>query len=146
MSPDHSIHAFDREKYYKAFSSNDLTLVNTELTKIKTTDFSEKNAFEGALLMKKAGMVGNPKDKLSLFKAGHEKLEQQIKQTPANTEYRLLRLMIQENAPSFLGYKDNLEEDKKAIVTNFKTLPSVVQQTVRAYSSTSKYLKPELFQ
>ncbi len=146
MSPDHSTHAFDKEKFYKVFSSNDLPLVTSELKTIQSISFSEKDAFEGALLMKKAGLVTNPKDKLSLFKSGHQKLELAIKQASSNTEYRLLRLMIQENAPGFLGYNNNLNEDKNIIVANFKTLSPIIQQTIRNYSSNSKYLRSELFQ
>jgi hypothetical protein len=138
--------SFDKEQYYKAFAGNDITAISSELKTIQSVNFAERPAFEGALLMKKAGVVGNPKDKLSLFKTGHDKLELEIKQTPSNTEYRLLRLMIQENAPAFLGYNDNLETDKKMIVSNFNTLPSIVQKVIRDYSTKSKYLKPELFQ
>jgi len=146
MVPNNSAISFDKEQYYKAFAGNDLTAVSSELKTIQSINFAEKSAYEGALEMKKAGLVSNPKDKLSLFKTGHDKLELEIKQTPSNTEYRLLRLMIQENAPGFLGYNDNLEGDKKMIVSNFNTLPSTVQKVIRDYSTKSKYLKPELFQ
>lgn len=138
--------SFDKEQFYTILNSNDIANVNKELTLIKASTIEGKDAYEGALLMKKAGLLGTPKDKLSTFKSGNALLESAIKKQPNNTEYRFLRLIIQENAPGILGYKSNLEEDKKMIVEQYKSLPAVVQTQIKKYSSTSKYLKPELFQ
>jgi len=137
---------FDKETYYKVFASKDLTLISGELKSIQSADFAEKDAFEGALLMKKASLLSSPKDKLSTFKAGHSKLEQAIHSNSNNTEYRFLRLMIQENAPKFLGYNKEIDSDKKNIVSNYKSLPTVVKQAIVNYSKTSSVLTPESFQ
>lgn len=136
---------FNKEDYYKKFSTTDLKLVSNELKSIESSNFDEKEAFQGALMMKKASLVLSPKEKLSLFKEGSKKLESAIKSFPNNAEYRFLRFMIQENAPGFLRYNDNLQEDKKIIVTYYKSLAPAVQQAVKDYSKTSKLLTPNLF-
>ena len=49
---------------------------------------------------------------MSHFKKGKEKLAEAIKADPDNVELRFLRFSVQAEAPAFLGYRDNLEEDK----------------------------------
>ena len=75
---------FDRSAFYSVMAANNLDAVNTQLSIIKTSSINEKDAYEGALLMKKAGMVTKAKEKLSLFKAGRLKLEASIKKERAN--------------------------------------------------------------
>ena len=91
--------------------------------------------------MKKAGLAGIPVQKLNLFKQGHKELEAAIKREPKNVEFRFLRLMIQENAPGVLGYKDQLPEDSEYIKKSYKTLPDEVQRAIEDYSKKSKILK-----
>ena len=87
-------------------------------------------------------MVTGPKKKLDLFKEGHKKLEAALNKDSSNTEFRFLRLMIQEHAPGLLGYKRELEKDRLYIKNNFKKLPPVLQDAVISYSKESKILKP----
>jgi len=115
--------------------------INKQLEVIKTSSVTEKNAYEGALLMKKAGIAGGPKKKLDLFKEGHKKLEAVLQKDSSNVEFRFLRLMIQEHAPGILGYKGQLENDSQYIRENFGKLLPVVQQAVREYSKKSIFLK-----
>ena len=61
--------------------------------------------------MKQAGFKFLPTKKLSLFIEGKNLLENAIAKHPKNVEMKLLRLMIQENAPRFLGYSDNCTKD-----------------------------------
>jgi hypothetical protein len=61
----------------------------------------------------------NPIDKWNNFKIGKNKLEEQIKRDYQNLEMRFLRYCMQKKAPSFLGYQENIEEDKK-ILQNIK--------------------------
>lgn len=145
LSSSQNEHFFDKGNYYAVFSTNNLKSVSEELKTIQMSNFDKKEAFEGALLMKKAQLVPHPPQKLSLFKEGSKKLETAIKNSPNNAEYHFLRFMIQENAPSFLGYNSNLQEDKKIIVTYYKSLEAPVQQAIKNYSKTSKLLTPNLF-
>ncbi len=132
---------FDRTAFYNAMASEKVEEVNTQLNIVKTSSINEKDAFEGALLMRKAGLVAKAKDKLHLFKEGRKKLEASIKKDSDNTEYYFLRLIIQEHAPKAVDYKSNIDHDSKLIRTNYKTLLPAVQQAIADYSKKSNALK-----
>ncbi|HMK03266.1 MAG TPA: hypothetical protein VK489_03705 [Ferruginibacter sp.] len=132
---------FDRSAFYAAMASDMLSEINEQLIIVKGASINEKEAYEGALLMKKAGLVSKAKEKLSLFKAGRLKLEAAIKKESTNTEYYFLRLIIQENAPKIVKYRDELESDSAAVRSNYKSLSPVVQKAIMEYSKKSKFLK-----
>ena len=135
---------FDRSAYYIVLASENLDSVNAELVVISKLSLSNKDAFEGTLLMRKAGLVLNPVNKLSLFKSGRRKLESAINLENKNAELRFLRLMIQENLPVILGYKKHIDEDNKLIHSAYQSLPPLVQKVIAEYSKKSKVLKPGL--
>lgn len=131
----------NRTAFYKAMESNDQILVDAQISELNLAASKLNNAFLGAMIMKKAGIGGNPFYKLYLFRKGHELLEDAIKADPTNIEFRFLRLMIQENAPDFLGYNDNEEKDSEFIRNAYKSLPDILQKTILAYNKISKVLK-----
>ena len=131
---------FSKADYFKAISSEDLNLINSVLKTITHIPNTEKIAYEGALIMKKASLVSGLSDKLSLFKEGRIKLEEAIDLEGENAEFRFLRIIIQENAPGFLGYNDQLETDSNFVSGHFSGLTSEVQNAVRDYSKKSKFL------
>jgi hypothetical protein len=133
---------FSKADFYSTMQSGNEQAVNKQLEIIKTSAVAGRNAFEGALLMKKAGMVNGPRKKLDLFKAGHKKLEDIIKKDSTSTEFRFLRLMVQEHAPGITGYKTELAKDRMYILANFEKLQPVVQQAIKEYSKESSVLKP----
>jgi len=132
---------FDRDSFYKAMQINKIDFVNDVLNQIRDAAIVGKEAFEGALTMKKAGLSSGASKKLKIFKSGHQKLEEAIQKDPSNVEYRFLRLMIQENAPKVLGYKNELEKDSEVVRKGYKTLPEPVKQAVIDYNKKSKVLK-----
>lgn len=132
---------FDKPAFYSAMAANNLDAINNQLSIVKLASITEKEAYEGALLMKKAGLVTKAREKLSLFKAGRLKLEASIKKDSGNTEFNFLRLIIQEHAPKMVEYRNDIENDIAAIRSNYKTLPQVVQQAINDYSKKSKVLK-----
>lgn len=136
---------FDKVAFYAAMASRNVDEVNSVLAQLKESAIPEKKAYEGALLMKKAGLLTKAKDKLSLFKSGRTKLEAAIKNDEGNIEYHLLRLIIQENSPRIVKYNSDLKNDTELVRTSFKKLPTVVQQAVRDYSKKSTFLKPTDF-
>jgi len=136
--------AFDRPAFYKAMIGNDKELVNAQLKELNSAPSDIRDAFTGAMIMKKAGLGGSPVSKLHLFKEGHKMLESAIKEDPNNTEFRLLRLMIQENSPDFLGYKNDIEKDSEYIRKSYKSLPDEIQHTITEYNKKSKFLKLEV--
>jgi len=115
--------------------------VEAELNRLQRGGIAGLDAYVGALTMKKAGFAGIPAKKLNLFKSGHRKLESAIKNERENAEYRLLRLMVQENAPTVLGYKNDIKADSEYIRKSFKNLPEDIQQVIVDYSKKSKILK-----
>lgn len=134
---------FDRSGFYKVFSTGTHQQIDSELTVISGADFYGKNALQGALLMKRAGFRTSPIDKLHDFRKGANLLEDAIKGDTSNTEYRFLRLVIQENAPGIVNYKSDLGRDNLFIQQHFQLLSPVVQQAARDYSKHSKVLKLE---
>jgi hypothetical protein len=131
----------DRKQFYAAIASTDPGEVDRALIKLQEEQFLDKDAFEGALLMKKAGLVRKAGEKLKLFKAGRAKLEQAIKNDEANAEYRFLRLVIQENSPGIVRYKAELRSDSAIVRAAFPKLDPVVRQAVRDYAKKSRFLK-----
>lgn len=133
--------SFDRSAFYHAMASDNLDEINTQLNVIKAVSINEKDAYEGALLMKKAGLVSKAKEKLSLFKSGRSKLEAAIKKENTNTEFCFLRLIIQEHAPKMVNYRNDIETDSLLVRTNYRLLSPVIQQAIIDYSKKSKVLK-----
>jgi hypothetical protein len=133
---------FDKGAFYSTMAASDVNSINNQLAIVKASSINEKEAYEGALLMKKAGLVTRAQEKLSLFKQGRLKLEAAIKKDKDNAEFSFLRLIIQENAPKIVDYRNNIDTDIASIRSNFKTLSPVVQQAINDYSKKSKVLKP----
>ncbi|HXD91785.1 MAG TPA: hypothetical protein VNX01_01160 [Bacteroidia bacterium] len=131
---------FDKAAFYQVMETKDSIKINQQLESLQNTSIKEKQAYEGALLLKKAGVIASKKDKLATFKLGKRKLENALEKDSSNTEYHFLRLMTQENAPKILGYHANLEKDNIYIRKNYKTLSAVLQQAILGYSKQSKTL------
>lgn len=75
-----------------------------------------------------ANHVLNPIIKLQSFKKGKKNIEQAINIEPDNVEIRFIRLSVQKNAPSFLGYHDDIKEDRNFIIKNKDRVSSTVLQ------------------
>lgn len=145
VSGQEKVLGFNKTDFYKTMQSGKEQEINQELELVQSSELTGKDAFAGALLMKKAGMVNTAKKKLDLFKAGHKKLEAVLKKDSSNAEFRFLRLMVQEHAPGILGYKADLAKDRLFILRNFETLAPAVQQAIKNYSRESTVLKREDF-
>jgi len=133
---------FTKTDFYAVMRMGDEKSVNQQLDIVQKSTIADKGAYEGALLMKKAGLISAPPKKLSLFKEGHKKLEAVLLKDSNNAEYRFLRLMIQEHAPGIVGYRGDLDRDKAFIAANYASLQPEVKEAVSDYSKTSKILKP----
>lgn len=72
-------------------------------------------------------------EKLGYLNNGKAILEEAIKQLPGNTELIFLRLTIQLNLPSFLGYNSNIKEDKKFILDNYPNTPPVLKKRIQNF-------------
>jgi hypothetical protein len=136
---------FDKSAFYAAMAADDINKVDEQLKAVEASSLSAKDAYSGALLMKKAGLAKGAGNKLNIFKEGHKKLEDAIEKNKPNIEFRFLRLMIQEHAPGILGYKSDIKTDGQLIKKSYKELPETVQKAIVDYSKKSKILNPSDF-
>lgn len=131
--------------FYSALESQDTIKLNSFLHILENDSTSSAHAYTGALLMKKSGLKKSPKEKLPMFRQGKTLLEDAIKKENKNTEFRFLRLIIQENCPDFLKYKNNIKEDADAVKQMYKKFSPALKQAVKDYSKKSKTLKTSDF-
>jgi len=136
---------FDKPAFYNVLAYGNVDKVTAELTLIEASSIREKEAYAGVLLMKKAGLVSKPAEKLRLFKTGRIRLETALARDSTNGEYHFLRLIIQEHAPKIVKYSADLEKDSKIIHHTFKSLTPAAKQAIIDYSQHSKVLRPEDF-
>jgi len=134
---------FDKSAFYSAMASADVEEVNEELEIITASTSQNKDGYEGALLMRKAGLVKRPAEKLKLFKAGRIKFDTAIMGDKENAEFRFLRFAIQEHAPKIVKYNKDLQADRQFIITSYKNLAPVVQQAILSYTKNSKLLNAQ---
>ncbi len=136
---------FDRVAFYGVMAAGKLDDINKELDLLNSAIVNEKEAYEGAMMMRKSGLLKIAKEKLKFFKKGRIKLETALLNDNENCEYHFLRLTIQEHAPKVVKYSAQLETDKQFILKTFKSLSPALQQVIRDYSKNSKILNPQDF-
>lgn len=113
-----------RANYNKLVSDKELCeKMIAELTETKNNSATHM-AYLGGLQTIWANHVFSPISKLNTFKEGKKNIEQAIKKEPENVELRFIRLSVQKNAPSFLGYKSNINEDTEFIKKNRNQISS----------------------
>lgn len=132
---------FNRTMFYEAYAADSLFAVDNTINLMWDTNFREKEAYMGALLLEKSQLLSNTEDKLSLYREGHERLEGAIRLDPFNAEYRFLRLTVQESLPQTMGYYRNIEEDAAMIMERFADLPLEVERAIIHYTPRSKVLE-----
>ncbi|HTR31239.1 MAG TPA: hypothetical protein VMH27_18335 [Puia sp.] len=130
----------DKPGLYAALASGKLEAIDKELTIVAASSIREKEAYTGALLMRKAGLLTYPREKLNIFKSGYISLEGALAKDSSNVEYHFLRLMIQEHAPRIVHYDKDREKDSRMIIQSFPTLPPALQKAILNYCPNSKLL------
>lgn len=93
---------------------------------------SQSEPYVASAIMRKAEFVFLPTTKLKYFNQGKNKLEKYIKNNPQNIEGRYVRILVQRNIPSFLGYSNHIDEDREVIQQNIEssTLPKEYKQLI----------------
>jgi len=134
---------FEKADFYQAMGTDNITVIDSEITTVQNSSSKNKEGYEGALLLKKAGLVVLVTKKLKYFKAGKIKLETAILNDPDNTEYHFLRLTVEEHAPKIVNYYSDIDTDKMIIQKNYKNLSPVVQHAILDYCKKSKVLRAE---
>ncbi|WP_302900142.1 hypothetical protein [Mucilaginibacter sp. BT774] len=136
---------FEKAELYEVMKSGSLDAINNELEIVRSAPEKERDGYEGALLMRKAGLLKKPKDRLSTFKQGRIKLETALLADPENAELHFLRLIIEEHAPKIVKYHSDIEKDRAQIIKDFKSLSAAVRHAILDYCEKSKVLHKEDF-
>lgn len=110
-----------RKDFNKGVKDQELCEMHLEALEKHAKNTVEKG-YEAAFHMFMAKHTGNPIKKMSYFNGGKKMLEKQIKTDPNNVELRFIRLCIQYYIPTYLGYRDNIEQDKDFLVSNLYKL------------------------
>jgi hypothetical protein len=134
---------FEKAVFYNVMATGGIDAIDNEIAIVGDAGLNNKDGYEGALLMKKAGLVMPAKKRLKLFKEGRIKLETALSADNDNTEYHFLRLAIEENAPKIVKYHADIENDKVFVQKNFKNLSPSVQHAILDYCKKSKVLHAE---
>jgi hypothetical protein len=93
--------------------------------------------YKGAASIAMARHVGIA-NKLSYLNEGTSILDAAIKELPRSTELIFLRLTIQLNLPSFLGYNDNIKDDKRFVLANYAKTPPDLKKKIYDYVTKSE--------
>jgi len=137
---------FDKVTFYAILKSGKINDINNELSLLASSSVAEKDGYQGALLMRKGGLLSIPGEKLKSFKKGRILLETALMNDNANGEYHFLRLIIQEHAPKIVKYNADIEADKEYVKKSYKNLSPAVQYAIIDYSKNSKIIHPNDFQ
>lgn len=87
-------------------------------------------AYKGGISTIMAKHAKGVRDKKTFFKEGVALIEQAVEEDNDNIEIRCIRMGVQENSPKFLGYKGQIEDDKKVILENYSSESS---EEIRAF-------------
>ena len=100
--------------------------------------------YKGSATMMMAQHVSNPFLKLSYFHKGKAMLHQAIDADQENMELRFLRFAAQTNAPAMLGYRGEIQNDKRLILDDlFQSEDQSLNKLIIEYLKNSKYLDKE---
>ena len=130
-----------RSLYQKAESSEKAAKSLLELLDETAEDEPLLLAYKASGTMLMAKHAFSPFSKMSYFKKGKKMLQRAVDTAPDNVEIRFLRFAIQASTPSFLGYKDFMEEDKKFLLKELPKLEDrALKQLVLPFLLNSEYL------
>lgn len=105
-----------RSLFTKVHYSEEYNSELWELTKSTNIDNPTVYAYKCLYYIMQAKYVFWVHKKMQNFKTGRSKLDQAIKKYPGNADLRLVRYAVQKNAPKFLKYHENIDEDRAMLV------------------------------
>ena len=90
----------------------------------------------------------NPMSKYNYLKKSAQLMEKAVKEDENNLEIRFLRLYIQRSTPAYMGMSDEIEEDKKVIMSNLNqlnasTLGKDIVEYIIKYMSSPEVCTPD---
>jgi hypothetical protein len=129
-----------RDQFFKMGKTQDgaLKLYNS-LSKADLSKNPVLLAYRGASSAAAAGSVSGVWNKLEYFNRGKSELDKAVSLKPGDIEIRFARLATQVNAPGFLGYTGNIDNDKAIIIKTLGNIPAN-DQNVYLYQQICKFL------
>ena len=97
-----------RNTYHSVDTEEELTAF---LDVLNACDNADKTPFYASAVMQQAQFTFWVNKKYEYFAEGKEILENYIQQHPSSLDARYIRLLIQNETPAMLGYKDKIKED-----------------------------------
>lgn len=124
-----------RKQYHAAAEDKEqLEMLEASCSQVRDKQNSTTLGYCTMVHFLKAKNAFNPYRKFSEFNSGKAMLDSLIHANPENIELRYLRHSIQDRAPGFLGYKDQLEEDETFMKANLSGLSdSSTYQLIYSY-------------
>lgn len=100
--------------------------------------------YKGTATMMKANYAFNPFKKLSYFNQGKDLLLEAIESDPGNVELCFLRFAAQTNTPKMLGYRGEIEVDKKIVLNQLNKIKEKdLKEMIVSFLKKSPYLNEE---
>ena len=100
--------------------------------------------YKGVTEMMGAKYTISPFGKMNHFKKGKRYIEQAVEMDPKSMEIRFLRFSIQTNLPGFLGYDEDIEADKKFLLSGVHSITDKdLKYKMIQYLSSTKYCTAE---
>ncbi len=100
--------------------------------------------YAGCANMLEAKYVFSPFSKMDYFAKGKGMLEKAISMDSTNAELRYLRYGVQTNAPSFLGYHNQIKDDKRFLINALKNISDTyLEQSIVAVLKKNDYVTKE---
>lgn len=97
--------------------------------------------YKASAIMMMAKYAFSPFTKLAYFKKGKKLLDKAIAKDNHSIELRFLRFAAQTNAPSFLGYNDQIDSDKYFLLQSLvKVTDPNLKKIIILYMNKSYYL------
>lgn len=113
-----------REAYPHARQHAELCKQHIDLIDQSKLTSNLEKAYAGAFYAVWPEHLSSPLKKLNAFKKGKNFLEQAIQSDKDNAEIHFLRLTIQYNAPSMLGYDKDISKDLDLVLQKYSTIKS----------------------
>ena len=104
--------------YSAAENSNSSATLFDKLSIVNDNSAPILQGYKGMSYLLEAKHSYNIYKKYSYFSKGADILDVAIAKEPNNRELRFLRYSVQKNAPPFLGYYEEITNDKKIILAN----------------------------
>ncbi len=108
--------------YYTTISEDEKSAISLKVLAKSNTGvpFNISRAYQAAAEMALAKYRNNPITRLNVFNSGKKMLESVVSADSTSLEIRYIRLAIQQNAPSFLGYNTSILKDRNYLINNLK--------------------------